>query len=312
MESYDVIIIGTGAGGGTLARHLAPSGKRILLLERGDWLPREPQNWDAADVFADNRYISEDTWYDDKGKTVPAADPLLRRRGDQALRRGALPTPQGGLRRASAPRRRLARMADRVRGARAVLHAGRAPLRGARRPRGGPDRAAGERAVPLSGGLPRAPDPAALGRPRRRGTPPVPRAVRHPAERGEHALQPLRPLPDLRRIPLSRPCEVGRRGARRAPCARASQRHAPDEREGDETRDGFVRRAHHGGRRRARRRDRALRRRHRRRRLRRREHGKAPPRVGERPPPERARERVRPGRPQLHVPRQHRGARALP
>jgi choline dehydrogenase-like flavoprotein len=34
MDSYDVIIIGTGAGGGTLARHLAPSGKRILLLER--------------------------------------------------------------------------------------------------------------------------------------------------------------------------------------------------------------------------------------------------------------------------------------
>ena len=45
MDDYDVIIIGTGAGGGTLARHLAPSGKRILLLERGDWLPREPQNW---------------------------------------------------------------------------------------------------------------------------------------------------------------------------------------------------------------------------------------------------------------------------
>jgi choline dehydrogenase-like flavoprotein len=68
MESYDVIVIGTGAGGGTLARHLAPSGKRILLLERGDWLPREPANWLAADVFVDNRYVSEDTWYDDKGK----------------------------------------------------------------------------------------------------------------------------------------------------------------------------------------------------------------------------------------------------
>ena len=68
MESYDVIIIGTGAGGGTLARHLAPSGKRILVLERGDWLPREPQNWLAQDVFVDNRYVSADTWYDGDGK----------------------------------------------------------------------------------------------------------------------------------------------------------------------------------------------------------------------------------------------------
>ncbi|HET9006290.1 MAG TPA: GMC family oxidoreductase, partial [Actinomycetes bacterium] len=68
MSDYDVIIVGTGAGGGTLARHLAPSGKRILLLERGDWLPREPQNWSAADVFIDNRYISSDKWYDANGK----------------------------------------------------------------------------------------------------------------------------------------------------------------------------------------------------------------------------------------------------
>jgi choline dehydrogenase-like flavoprotein len=69
MADYDVIIVGTGAGGGTLARHLAPSGKKILLLERGDWLPREPQNWLAQDVFVDNRYISEDTWYDDQGRS---------------------------------------------------------------------------------------------------------------------------------------------------------------------------------------------------------------------------------------------------
>ncbi len=68
METYDVIIIGTGAGGGTMARHLAPSGKRILVLERGDWLPREPQNWLAQDVFVDNRYVSPDTWYDGDGK----------------------------------------------------------------------------------------------------------------------------------------------------------------------------------------------------------------------------------------------------
>ncbi len=62
MSHYDVIIIGTGAGGGTLARHLAPSGKRILLLERGGWLPREPQNISAEEVFVNNRYVSADTW----------------------------------------------------------------------------------------------------------------------------------------------------------------------------------------------------------------------------------------------------------
>ncbi len=68
-EHYDVIIIGTGAGGGTLARHLAPSGKRILLLERGDWLAREPENWSTVDVFVDGRYISPDSWYDPKAKS---------------------------------------------------------------------------------------------------------------------------------------------------------------------------------------------------------------------------------------------------
>jgi len=63
MSDYDVIVIGSGAGGGTLVRHLAPSGKRILLLERGDWLRREPQNWQAQAVFVDGRYVSPDTWY---------------------------------------------------------------------------------------------------------------------------------------------------------------------------------------------------------------------------------------------------------
>jgi NADH dehydrogenase FAD-containing subunit len=66
-RDYDVIIIGTGAGGGTLAHQLAPSGKRILLLERGDFLPRERENWDAEAVFAHNRYVSHDTWHDAQG-----------------------------------------------------------------------------------------------------------------------------------------------------------------------------------------------------------------------------------------------------
>jgi choline dehydrogenase-like flavoprotein len=67
-EHYDVIVIGSGAGGGTLAHTLAPSGKRILLLERGDFLPRETENWSPEPVFLDGRYISPDTWFDADGK----------------------------------------------------------------------------------------------------------------------------------------------------------------------------------------------------------------------------------------------------
>ena len=61
-ERYDVVIIGSGAGGGTLAHRLAPSGKKILILERGDWLPREARNWSVEDVFGVNRYVSPETW----------------------------------------------------------------------------------------------------------------------------------------------------------------------------------------------------------------------------------------------------------
>jgi len=67
-ERYDVIIIGSGAGGGTLAHRLAPSGKRVLILERGDWLPREARNWSVEDVFGANRYVSPETWYLPDGK----------------------------------------------------------------------------------------------------------------------------------------------------------------------------------------------------------------------------------------------------
>src|SRR5436189_1995064 len=62
-DHYDVIIIGTGAGGGTLAHRLAPSGKRVLVLERGGYLPREPENWDSHAVFNLDHYRSEEVWY---------------------------------------------------------------------------------------------------------------------------------------------------------------------------------------------------------------------------------------------------------
>lgn len=65
---YDLIIIGSGAGGGTLAAHLASSGLKILILERGDWLKREKENWIPQSVFVENRYISTDQWLTKEGK----------------------------------------------------------------------------------------------------------------------------------------------------------------------------------------------------------------------------------------------------
>ena len=166
MTSYDVIVIGSGAGGGTLVRHLASSGKRILLLERGDWLRAR-----AGQLVGPRRVRRQPLRHPGHlvrrpRQAVPAAGPLLRRRRDEALRRGAVPAAREGLRRAAPPRRRLARVADLLRRARAVLHAGRAALPRARRTGGGPDRAAEQRSVPVSRGQPRAAHPAALRRSR--------------------------------------------------------------------------------------------------------------------------------------------------
>lgn len=70
MKDYDVIIIGTGAGGGALAHRLAPGGKRILLLERGTFLPREKENWSTEAVFLQNRYHTDEVWQDHAGRPL--------------------------------------------------------------------------------------------------------------------------------------------------------------------------------------------------------------------------------------------------
>jgi len=64
LTHYDFIIIGTGMGGGTLAYALRESGAKILLLERGDFLPREPQNWQVDAIFKENRYKPAENWID--------------------------------------------------------------------------------------------------------------------------------------------------------------------------------------------------------------------------------------------------------
>jgi choline dehydrogenase-like flavoprotein len=67
-EHFNVIVIGSGAGGGTITWSLAPTGKRVLLLERGGWLPREKENWSPAAIWGDKRYRNSGYWLDGDGK----------------------------------------------------------------------------------------------------------------------------------------------------------------------------------------------------------------------------------------------------
>ena len=231
MDAYDLIIVGTGAGGGTLARHLAPSGKRILLLERGDWLPREPANWLAHDVFVDNRYVSPDTWYDEHGKpfqpqihyfvggaTKLYGAALYRLRaedfGELHHHDGispAWPISYDELE----PYYTLAEQHYEVHGARGE----------------DPTEPPASAPYPFPARVARAADPAALGRPREGRLPPVPRAVRHPAARA----RTCRTTVCVRCTNCDGfPCVVhGKSDAevlRRAAGARARERHAADER----------------------------------------------------------------------------------
>src|ERR1700761_7245225 len=70
QSDFDAIVIGSGAGGGTLALHLAQAGKNILILERGPFMPQDKLNWDTSAVFLDNRYHTKETWRDKDGKPL--------------------------------------------------------------------------------------------------------------------------------------------------------------------------------------------------------------------------------------------------
>ena len=78
-EHYDVIIVGTGAGGGTLAHTLAHFGQASPPTRARQLSPSGMENWEPDAVFVEGRYISPDTWFDYDGQSVPTASPLLRR-----------------------------------------------------------------------------------------------------------------------------------------------------------------------------------------------------------------------------------------
>ena len=187
----------------------------MLLLERGDWLAREPQNWQAHDVFVANRYVSADTWYDERDKAfqpqvhycVGGATKLygaalyrLREEDFGELRHHDGISPAWPIDYAEMePYYSLAEQRYEVHGARGE----------------DPTEPPAVGAVSVSRGQPRAPHPAALRRPGGRRAPAVPRAVRRPPRRARHAAQPLRALRHLRRLPVPGAREVRRRGARR-------------------------------------------------------------------------------------------------
>src|SRR5580698_3855012 len=60
----DIVIIGSGMGGSTLALALRDTGARVLVVERGDFLPRDDANWSLEEVFVRHRYKNAEPWYD--------------------------------------------------------------------------------------------------------------------------------------------------------------------------------------------------------------------------------------------------------
>ena len=67
-ERFDIVIIGSGAGGGTIAHALSASGARILVLERGEAVPREAENWSPAAVWKQQRYQTTERWLDHRDR----------------------------------------------------------------------------------------------------------------------------------------------------------------------------------------------------------------------------------------------------
>ena len=225
-ERYDVIVVGTGAGGGALAHTLAPSGARILLLERGDFLPREMANWDVEEVF-------------EREPLHLPGDVVRRRRPGRSSPRCT--TSSAGRPSSTAPRstacarRTSASCAtcDGVSPAWPIGYddfepwytQGRVALPGPRRSRRGPDRGPLEPAVPVPRRSRHEPRIQQLFDDLRgRRLSPLPRALRDPAGRGRPAPQHLHPLHLVRRLPLPGPRQGRRRDHDRAPAARPGQR----------------------------------------------------------------------------------------
>ena len=98
QRSYDVVIVGSGVGGGVVARNLAEQGVSVLLLERGGVLPREDDNWSVEATFNQKKIYRTRHLVRQGGGAIPACDLLLGRRQFEVLRRQHGPLTSAGLR----------------------------------------------------------------------------------------------------------------------------------------------------------------------------------------------------------------------
>ncbi len=105
VEVLDRVRAAQCAGGGTLAYALAPTGKRILLLERGEFVPREKDNWSPRAVNVEGKYQTKETWRDKDGKELHPHTNYWVGGNTKVLRRRVAPPAQRRLRRDSPPRR---------------------------------------------------------------------------------------------------------------------------------------------------------------------------------------------------------------
>ena len=124
----DIAIIGSGMGGGTLAYALRNRGAKVLIVERGGYLPREPENWSPREIFVAKRYRTTDPYLDGRGKPFRPSIYHVVGGLHQGLRRRPAALPARGLRGARERGRRLAGLARRLRRARALLRRGRATV----------------------------------------------------------------------------------------------------------------------------------------------------------------------------------------
>ena len=146
---FDVVIIGSGVGGGCIAHVLAPTGARIVILERGRRMPREDRNWDPEAVYADAAYKSDERWTDGSGRSFRPGQ-FYYVGGHTKVFGATMFASARGFLRHGARRWTVAGVAHRVRHARALLRPRRTPLRRTWRGRRRPDGAAALGPLPVS------------------------------------------------------------------------------------------------------------------------------------------------------------------